>query len=41
MFWPRFKVTFCDLEHATIRASRAVSWNMKSSGKRAIFRFTA
>jgi len=37
MFWPRplFKVAKCDLERST---SAAVSWSMKSSGKRSPFR---
>src|SRR5437588_11133640 len=51
-FWPRFKVTFCDLERllrwevVTIRdlilsCSAFVSWNMKSDGNLCELRLTA
>jgi hypothetical protein len=33
-----FEITVCDLKRT---ASRSVSWNMKSAGKRSAFRFTA
>ena len=40
-FWPRFKVTICDLEGRMSAASSIVSLNMKSSGKRSLFLLTA
>jgi hypothetical protein len=40
-FWPRFKITDCDLERWMPWASAAVNLNEKSSGKRSAFCLTA